>query len=112
MITSIIPNNIYNNKTSNTKLKFILPFEYISSYPLLFDKLNELNNYNISLEMSTLEEAFLNFAKIELEIFNKNNDNDIHDKIIECNKIEINKTIPNSFYNKSDPSICIQIYYL
>ena len=48
-------------------MSFLLPFKYLDAFPKLFYELEKLNGLQINVEVSSLEDAFINIARIEEE---------------------------------------------
>jgi len=75
------------NLTNNKYLRLVLPFNEINKYPQLLKDLKSINDVHISIEISSLEEAFINFMYIE-----ENN-------LEENENYDIDQNIPQSFFN-------------
>ena len=56
-------------------MSFLLPFKYLDAFPKLFYELEKLNGLQINVEVSSLEDAFINIARIEEEA-EQQNEND------------------------------------
>jgi hypothetical protein len=58
---------IGNNSLDKNKehINYVLPLQKLEDFPTLFEKLEKLEGVEFKVVLTSLEEAFLNFSKVQ-----------------------------------------------
>ena len=80
IIKDLIPESEQDPKSARYQASFLLPFKYLDTFPKLFYELEKFNGLQINVEVSSLEDAFINIARIEEEAEQQNEDIELQDR--------------------------------